>query len=270
MKAIILSAGRGSRLGADDLPKPLWHIGSRSITDFSPVSFVERQVECLRSVGVEQIGVVVGWQKERARERLAPLGVTLIENTHPDITASGTSHSFQYAFCSPWQPLDGKEPVLLMDGDIVYERRLLESVLRGGADTRIVVAPRTAQDKEEVRIYANAGRPRLIGKGLAPPLTCGLDLLGEFTGIWYVAPSDHALVQALLTWLVGVPGGARGYGFARIASEHEEMAQYLMTLGQLEAQVLAPDILFMEVDFQEDLQRLQREVYPEILRRDAA
>jgi choline kinase len=269
MKAIILSAGRGSRLGADDVPKPLWEIGPRSADDATPETLLERQIRCLRRAGVEQIGVVVGWRREAVAERLRPLRVTLIDNTHPDISASGTTHSIQFAACSSFDPFDGQTPVLIMDGDIVYEQRLLDTVIRAGGRTAIFVVPAVQDDAEEVRVYSDRTGPRLVGKGLSARLTDDLELIGEATGIWRVAPEDHALFKALLTWLVGRPDGSAPYGFAGIASEHEELAQYMITLGRLEAQRLNPDLLFMEVDFRDELERVRNQVYPKILKKDA-
>jgi choline kinase len=224
----------------------------------------------LRAVGIEDVGVVVGWQSDKVIERLAPLDVTIIENLHPDIRASGTSHSFQFAARSPWNPLDGKSPLLLLDGDLAYEQAVLRLIADDRSPrSRLFISPTINEDSEEVLVYARNGHPTLIGKGLGAPITDGLQLLGEATGIVRFEPEDHSLVASLLTWLVGVPGQSSGFGFARIASEHEELAQYLCTLQRLEAVPLPPDLLFMEVDFQEEFDHLGSRVYPEILRKDS-
>ncbi len=272
MRAILLAAGRGSRLGADRLPKPLWEIGPRSCRDSTPVSLLERQIHCLHHHGVDDVGVVVGWHAEEVMDAVRDLGVTFVANRHPDISKSGTSHSLQFAACSDWNPLDGKEPLLYLDGDLAYEQRVLEEIVSGPATTRLLVSPTTDEDSEEVRVYADGKGPRLLGKGLRSPLTDGLTGLGEATGIVRIEPRDHALVRSLLDWLVGRPGEegprGRGFGFAGIASEHEELAQYLMTLGRLGATVMSRDLLFMEIDFQREWQHLREDVYPRILERD--
>jgi len=271
MKAILLAAGRGSRLKADELPKPLWEIGPVSLQDDSPVSLIERQIRCLRRSGVNEVGVVVGWRRDTVIEKVAPLDVHVIENLHSDISASGTSHSFQFAVRSEWNPMDGVEPVLLMDGDLAYEQAVLDTIVKAPAgNSRMLVAPAVEEDSEEVRVYSRGETPALLGKGLGPPMTDGLQLLGEATGIVRFEPQDHALIRSLLDWLVGVPGQSSGFGYAHIASEHEELAQYLMTLQRLDAVALAADLLFMEVDFQEEFDALRAEMYPNILRKDAA
>jgi choline kinase len=264
MKAVIWSAGRGSRLGANESPKPLYGLG---VGGAGP-SFLERQVACLRRAGIADVMVIVGWRKERIYEALTGQ-VRFIENRHPTITESGTSHSLQFAALSAFNPFDGTEPVLLLDGDLVYEQRLLSTVLDTATRTSIVVSPITAADSEEVRVYGSPSQPCLIGKGLAPPITDGLELLGEFTGIWRIEPAEHELVRGLLTWLVGIPGASRPFGFSKIASEHEELAQYMMTLKRLAVVVLPADILFAEGDTPEDLDRIRTELYPAVVARDA-
>ena len=53
MKGIILAAGKGSRLNGTigDKPKCLLRVGGKTL--------VERQVEALKSVGIEDIAVVI-------------------------------------------------------------------------------------------------------------------------------------------------------------------------------------------------------------------
>ena len=71
MKACFLAAGRGSRLKAADLPKPLWEIGPGSQeSGANPVTILERQILLLQSLGVSDIAVVIGWRRELVRERL--------------------------------------------------------------------------------------------------------------------------------------------------------------------------------------------------------
>src|SRR5271156_6862674 len=58
MRAVILAAGRGSRMGqlGGDRPKCLVELGGRPL--------IERQIAALRRGGVDQIGVVCGYRAE--------------------------------------------------------------------------------------------------------------------------------------------------------------------------------------------------------------
>ena len=55
--------------------------------------------------------------------------IRLVENTTPDITTSGSLHSFQYCVRAGHDVLDGTRQTLLMDADIVYDRRALGILL---------------------------------------------------------------------------------------------------------------------------------------------
>ena len=59
MRAIILAAGSGSRLGQHtlDIPKALVDINGKSI--------LERQISLLKKQGVDEISVVTGYKKEK-------------------------------------------------------------------------------------------------------------------------------------------------------------------------------------------------------------
>ncbi|MHC4342033.1 MAG: phosphocholine cytidylyltransferase family protein [Planctomycetota bacterium] len=256
VKAILLAAGRGDRLGDSELPKPLWEIGPRSLSDPTPVTILERQIERLQALEVDPIGVVVSWKKEMIRERLKDAGVFFIENTHPDLSQSGSAHSFRFAARSELGPLDGSEACLVLDADLVYESRVLEIIVWGKGGTRMLVAPQTSDDSEEVRVYGVKGRPRLLGKGLDSPRTDGMELLGEATGVVRFEPGDHGRVRALLDDI-------------KISDEHESIAQALMDEDRMEVVAFKKGLLFSEADFRADFERIRTEIYPEILLREA-
>jgi choline kinase len=72
--AVILAAGRGSRLGplGASLPKCLVEVGGRSL--------VEHQLGALRELGVRRVVVVVGFRADAVRARLGTR-VSYVENT---------------------------------------------------------------------------------------------------------------------------------------------------------------------------------------------
>src|SRR3982751_1732122 len=73
VKGIILAAGKGSRLNGTigDKPKCLLRVGGKTL--------VERQIDALRQVGIEDVAVVVGCQAEAVR-RTCGQRITYIEN----------------------------------------------------------------------------------------------------------------------------------------------------------------------------------------------
>ncbi len=277
-QAVLLAAGRGSRLGPEgaDVPKSLLPIGPRSLTDENETSLLRRQVELLAACGVEQIVVVVGYQRQLmigALKEWAP-GVQVVVNPTPEIQTSGSLHSFQFAARAGLGILNGGKQTLLMDADIVYQRAVLQRLLDSDGTT-LLVCPRFAGDAEEVLVYGTLERPRFLGKGLTEALVGGEECLGEATGIIKIAPDEHALARELIDWLLGDPDAPeesnayRGFGPARRATEHEELSQWLMHLGRMRCVTFREELIFMEMDTAGEYTQLRESVYPALMRAES-
>ena len=258
------------------MPKSLLPIGPRSLTDKTETSLLRRQVELLAACGVEQIVVVVGYQRQLmidALDEWAP-DVRVVVNATPDMQTSGSLHSFQFAARAGLGILDGSKQTLLMDADIVYQRAALQRLLDSDGTT-LLVCSRFAGDAEEVLVYGTLDRPRFLGKGLTEALVGGEECLGEATGIIKIAPDEHALTRELIDWLLGDPDAPkesnayRGFGPARRATEHEELSQRLMDLGRMRCVTFREELIFMEVDTAGEYVRLRESVYPALLRAES-
>lgn len=277
-QAVILAAGRGSRLGdqGEDVPKSLLPIGPRSLTDETETSFLRRHVELLATCGVEQVVVVVGYQRQIMIDALREWGpdVQVVVNPTPDIQTSGSLHSFQFAARAGLGILDGSKQTLLMDADIVYQRSALQLLLDSDGTTSLLCR-RFASDGEEVLVYGTLDRPRFLGKGLTRALVGDAECLGEATGIIKIAPDEHAMAREMIDWLLGDPdapegsNARNGFGPARRATEHEDLSQQLMHLGRMRCLTFGEELLFMEVDTPGEYNQLRESVYPALLRAEA-
>ena len=276
-QAVILAAGRGARLGerGELMPKALLPVGPRSATDPTPTCFLRRQCELLLAAGVDQVVVVVGHLGASVADAVArwDLPLALVTNTTPDIAASGSLHSLQFAVLSAHGVLDGSRPTLVLDADIVYHPDALTPLLSEPTLTSVLVSEATADDVEEVRVYGSAERPRFIGKGLSPEVVVGEPCLGEAVGIVQFAPAQHSLARATIDWMVGDPTAAqgsarhRGYAPARQLTEHEELTQRFMHYGQMQACSIGAKVPFMECDDEADYARLTQHFYPDLIAR---
>ncbi|MHB9922119.1 NTP transferase domain-containing protein [Clostridium botulinum] len=74
MRAIILAAGKGTRMGelTNTIPKPLVKVNRKPI--------IERQIESLREKGIDEIIVIVGYLKEKFYYLKDKYGVKFIDN----------------------------------------------------------------------------------------------------------------------------------------------------------------------------------------------
>ena len=123
MKAIHLAAGKGTRLRplTNDRPKPLVELGGSSL--------LERNVETLRAVGVEEHVVVTGHEGDQIRN----LG---FETVHNDVY--GETEMVYSLFCAAAAfPTD--EDLVISYGDIVYEERVAETLLACDSPMCVVV-----------------------------------------------------------------------------------------------------------------------------------
>ena len=111
MRAIILAAGRGSRLNAltDDKPK--------CFLEVSGISLIQRQVDCFTAVGIDQISVVVGYQAKMFNQ----LAVTKIENKNWQQT-----EIFGSLLCA--KNLLSSEECIVSYSDIIFEKSILHKL----------------------------------------------------------------------------------------------------------------------------------------------
>lgn len=279
-QAVILAAGRGSRLAehTHSCPKALLPIGPRSLQDPTPTNFLRRQVELLSELGVSQIVVVIGTLGQQIATEVQrwSVPVHLVLNPTEDMGGSGSLHSFQFAVRSPHGILDGYHQTLLMDADIVYDRRVLARFLTAPTASSLLLSRQHQQDdSEEVCVYGSEAAPRFLGKALTPMLVGDSPCLGEATGIVKFAPQDHPLVREAITWLVGDPDAPsdsraqRGFGPAGVATEHEVLTQHLMHLQRMRCVSFGPELSFMECDDAREYDHVRGHFYPALLQQEA-
>ncbi|CRX38843.1 NTP transferase domain-containing protein [Estrella lausannensis] len=150
MKAIILAAGVGSRLG-NSLPKPLTEL-------ISGESILEWQIKMLKSSSCPQIIVVVGFKKELIMEKFPD--VLYVYN--PDYLKENTSKSLLRALSL----ID--EDVLWLNGDVVFHPKTIKSILSSKRAAMLVNSSKVGE--EEVKYNLNSsGFIKEIAKTVSDP-----------------------------------------------------------------------------------------------------
>jgi choline kinase len=175
---VILAAGVGSRLGRPH-PKPLTTLADGQ-------SILGRALRQLTSrFSRHSIHLVVGFKKEMVMEAVPDVG--FIYNQHYGDT--NTSKSLLKALT-----ILGPGGVLWLNGDVVFDERVLDDLLPHIAMDRSFVCVNTAAvGDEEVKYIVDAdGYIRQLSKSVTD------DPLGEAVGINYVSADDRpALARRL-------------------------------------------------------------------------
>ncbi|HEV2596597.1 MAG TPA: phosphocholine cytidylyltransferase family protein [Sphingomicrobium sp.] len=218
MKAIILSAGQGSRLGhlVDQRPKCLIEFNGRTLLD--------RQLDTLGANGVAEALVVTGFHDQYVEEALArrssgPAIRTIYNPFYKVADNTGSLYMARDALAGD---------CLVWNGDTLVSRALMARVLANERSGICVTIDRkSAYDDDDMKVVEECGRLRAIGKRL-PPKEVNAESIGllafrnggaerfrdaieramrapEGTTIWYLRVI-HQLAQDDEVWTLDIQG----------------------------------------------------------------
>jgi L-glutamine-phosphate cytidylyltransferase len=238
MRAIILAAGRGSRLNGH------MHEGPKALLRVGNASLIERQILLLRQAGIRDIAVVVGCEADAVRQHCGS-GIAYVENS--EYAATNSLYSLWMA------------RTLLLDGcvvlncDVLFHPQLLHDLLTARHEAALMLAYRTPEDPpfgdEEMKVKVRGGRVVDMSKAMDAG-----EADGENVGILRfdrgVAPM---LVEKLET--ITAAGGRRDWAPRAFAAFAAETPLYAIgTRGYP----------WTEIDFPEDYDRAVRDILPQI------
>jgi len=159
MKAIILSAGQGSRLGhlVDDRPKCL--------IDFNGRSLLDRQLDTLSANGVDEAVVVTGFHDELIEQAIDRRtgGPTIRTIFNPFFKVADNTGSLYMAR----DELAGDR--LVWNGDTLVSRALMARVVANSQAGICVTIDRKSggYDDDDMKVVEDSGRLKAIGKRIA-------------------------------------------------------------------------------------------------------
>lgn len=244
MRAIILAAGLGLRLQQPEpqLPKCLLEFGGRSL--------LERHLHLLSRAAVAEVVLVVGFHHEAVERQLARCDIP----RQPEIVVNeryqlGSVLSLDSAAAALTRGGD----VLVMDADVLYHERILQSLVAGTQPVnRILIDRNFEPGAEPVKVCVRGGVPIELRKQPDPGLQ--YDTIGESVGFFrFSAAGASRLAQ--LTGEYAASG--------RGAMPHEEAVRDMVREGGELFEVA--DITgtpWIEIDFPADVQRAQRDILP--------
>jgi choline kinase len=157
MKAIILSAGQGSRLGhmVDDRPKCL--------IDFNGRTLLDRQLDTLEGSGVHEAVVVTGFHDELVNQAIAARsgGPKVRTIFNPFYKVADNTGSLYMAR----EELSGD--CLVWNGDTLVSNALMRRVVGNDrAGICVTIDRKEGYDEDDMKVVEESGRLKAIGKRL--------------------------------------------------------------------------------------------------------
>jgi len=191
VKAVVLAAGPGRRLGAltRELPKTLLPVaGGDTILDVV--------LGNLAGVGIEQVSIVTGYAAARVHDLVPALEAR--HGLHVDPVFNDRAEEWNNAH-SLWLARESfREGALLVNGDTVHPRSVEEALLAAHGDGLLMAVDRSRPPREEAMKVALGENSRVerIAKGLT-------EADGEYIGVALVGSGvGEDLADALeTTWL---------------------------------------------------------------------
>ena len=233
MKAIILAAGRGTRLdGTAVKPKCLVKVGGSTL--------LERQIQSLRNLNIRKIVVVIGFGADTIRAE-CDSEIAFVENMQFDETSS---------LYSLWLAREHlTDGFVVLNSDVLFHPQLLIDLMESAHEDALLISdidPNPLGD-EEMKVKLHDRNVIDISKTMDP-----LEADGENVGIVkFGAQGANALIGYMDELIAG--GAVKDWApraFREFALNHPLYA--LSTRG----------LPWIEIDFPADYQRAVDEVYP--------
>ncbi len=240
MKAIILAAGVGKRIGAatGNRPKCLLEFGGRSL--------LVRYLDALLAVGVKSAVLVVGHRQELIRDAVKEsyrgLAIRYVVN---DQYHRGSLYSLWLARVS------FDDDLLIMDSDVLCPASFVRRLVTSPHPNALLIDETVRQDSEERMAIIRGGRVVALTKQrpAEPP-----DLTGEGVGfIKITRPDAWRMVAAMEPYVT------RG----DLDMEYEDTWEAFFRAVPVGCENIGGQP-WIEIDFPEDINRAEREILPKL------
>jgi choline kinase len=160
-RAIILAAGRGSRLGpiTADQPKCLIPLAGRTLMDW--------QIDALAAAGVGEVVVATGFRTEKVEAQLAK---------RSDVRARAVFNPFYHVadnLGTCWM-MRGEmdEDFIIINGDTIVSAEIVKRLLDGAKQPiTVTIDEKDAYDSDDMKVSRNGALLTAIGKTLPPEQT---------------------------------------------------------------------------------------------------
>lgn len=244
MRAIILAAGVGNRLGNT-------HNGPKSLLRFGDRSLLARHLDALRRLGIVHVAVCVGHEAAQIRGEVETVGAG-------DFVSTVLNADYrQGSVVSLWtvrRYLEAGGEVLLMDADVLYDPALLSRLVETPKANCFLLDRDIEAGEEPVKLCVRGGRLVEFRKQVAPDLI--YDLAGESVGFFRFSGDMGARLARRTEQFVET---------GRRQEPYEEVIRDLLleTPADFDYEDIT-GVPWIEIDFPQDVERARREILPRL------
>ena len=243
MRAVMLAAGVGRRLGLAE-PKVLLGFGGRTL--------LERHLAILAALGVRDVTIGIGYEALTVERALAALGRTDVSTVfNPDYEAGSI-----LTLRGVREALTAGGPVLLMDGDVLYDRRVLAPLIETRHADCLLVDRAYEPGDEPVKVGLAAGVPADFGKTIDP----ATEAIGESVGFFRLSEGTAKALVATAGRMIEEGGRERPMEDAIAAVLRASAPPF-----GFEDITGRP---WIEIDFPEDVERAETDILPKLVDED--
>jgi choline kinase len=246
MKALMLAAGVGNRLGSFNNNKP------KSLLEFENKSLLQRHLENLQKYGVKKLVIVVGYQAELIEAEIDRLQAQAWVETiyNPNYTQGSVVSFAALKACLNNEDQD----VLVMDADVLYDDQILARLINTNRANCFLLDRNFEMGEEPVKLCVKNNIVIEFRKQL--PTNLSFDIMGESVGFFRfsVTMIKRLIEQAELDINSG-----------RIDEPYEDVIRDLLLANPTDFSYEdITGIPWIEIDFPEDIQRAKTKVLSQI------
>ncbi|MFQ5953565.1 MAG: NTP transferase domain-containing protein [Kiloniellales bacterium] len=243
MKAVMLAAGVGVRMGAESTgpPKVMLRFGGRSLLD--------RHIEILQAVGVDELVLGVGYQAEVIESEIAGLGAEAFVRT---VFNPRYEEGSLLTMLALGEAMGGGD-VLLMDGDVLYDRRLMQRLMASRHRNCFLIDQDFEPGDEPVKLCLRDGAIVDFHKKVGD---IDFDSCGESVGFFRFEPA--VAVEILAAGEAHAAAGRHDLWY------EEAIRDVLLEAPNRFGYEDITGLPWIEIDFPEDIRRAESEVLPRL------
>ena len=244
MRAIILAAGRGTRLASfleERIPKCLLQIGTETL--------LQRHLRLLDGFGIRTVHIVVGYSADLITAHAADI------QQKPEIVWHHNDRYREGSVISLYNALEGlvsQEPILLMDADVLCNPGIMQRLIDSEHENCFLMDREFERGPEPVKICIRNDLIVEFRKNIDPELT--YDTIGESVGFFKFSKEGATRLAEIVAEYDDLEKGH---------FPHEEALRDFVLERSLP--VGAEDIsgmTWIEIDFPEDIKRAMEEILP--------